>query len=528
MNLAPLASIVLLQADTAVQVEEELRWLHLPAAWIVVLIVVPLVVAYVTFFYRREVPIGRGAWRGWLAGLRCAVILLALAMLAEPVRRRTTYETRDSSLLVLVDDSLSMDIVDRYADREHAEKIAEFLDTSVEMVESTSRYDLVRRALSDDRIGLLRRLREKGKVVVDTFAASVEEKGRLTRLRDGEDDAANGNESGGGTGASSDILPPYAEVRNDTRVQETRIADSVRDGVAGVVGSGFGDREERVSGVLVISDGQENSGSASAVEIARRFGERGTPVHAIGIGNPDEAKDVRLTHLDMNEVVLVDDVVPIDATIIADGFEGERVAVRLEIDSRTEASEFVRLEGGGKAQVVRLQYRPRAPGEVTATVEVDRLGGEVFHDNNSLSKTIRVLDEKIRVLYLENLPRWEYRFLQHALIRDVTTETHVWLFSADPDFVQECSPSLQPLASFPRTREELFRYHVVILGDVDPADLGTDVCTLLKEFVDEGGGLVFLSGRHANPAKFVHTDLYPVLPSRCRRLPRSPRVTSAP
>jgi len=399
-----------------------------------------------------------------------------------------------------------MDIADRFSDREHVEKLADFLGTSVESVESTSRYDLVRRLFSDERIQLLEKLREKGKVVVSTFARNVEEKGEFPRRR-GKDDAPVD---------PSAVLPPYSEVRSQPRVQETRIAEAIRDGVARVVGTGFGDREERVSGVLIVSDGQENSGSASAIDVARRFGERRTPVHTLGVGNPDEPKDVRLTHLDVNEVVLVDDVVPIDATVIADGYEGERVAVRLLVDSRLEQTTEMRLGPDGKAEIARLQYRPRTAGEVTISVEVEGRGGEVFDDNASLSKTIRVLDEKIRVLYVENLPRWEYRFLEHALIRDVTTETHVWLFSADEDFVQECSPSLQPLTALPMTREELFRYHVIILGDVDPelfapGDWAT-FSSILKDFVDEGGGLVFLSGRHANPAKYVHTDLYAVLP----------------
>src|SRR5690606_4865738 len=147
-----------------------------PPAWVIVLVIVPLVVCFVTFFYRREMPIGRRAVVGWLAALRAGVIFLLLAMLAEPVKRRTTYEDRDSSLLVLIDDSLSMDIADRVSDREHVEKLADFLGTSVESVESTSRYDLVRRLFSDERIQLLEKLREKGKVVVSTFARNVEEK----------------------------------------------------------------------------------------------------------------------------------------------------------------------------------------------------------------------------------------------------------------------------------------------------------------------------------------------------------------
>ena len=112
----------------------------------------------------------------------------------------------------------------------------------------------------------------------------------------------------------------------------------------------------------------------------------------------------------------------------------------------------------------------------------------MYYDNNTISKTIRVLDEKIRLLYLEYLPRWEYRYLKNSLTRDETMETQCWLYSADPEFIQESSKSVPPLARPPRDRSELFGYHVVVLGDVPESELGPELTELLKDFVDEGRG----------------------------------------
>lgn len=490
-------------AEATTQIEERFRFLHLPPPWIIVLLVVPLVILFVGFFYRREQAPTRETWRWGPALIRVLVILAVLAMLGQPVQRKTIYKTHDSTHLVLVDDSLSMAIADRYADPEIAEKLAEFLSTSTEAVQSLKRYEIVQRLFRDEAIGFLDALRQKGKVVVATFAKTAQERGRLSRKRNG---------SGEEEPAGSELLPPYEKVQNDPRVHETRLAECLREAVSGVLGSGFGDDRETVSGVILISDFQENSGSASSIEVARRLGERGTPVYAIGIGNPDEPRDIRLVHLDVNEVVLKDDNVPFKVTLVADGFEGERVGVRLKIDSVVVSTEYVELLGGGEEQSVSLDYRPREPGDLNVTVEVDHRGGEVFRDNNSISKTVRVLDERIKLLYVEHLPRWEYRYLKNSLTRDVTMETQVWLFSADPGFEQESSFSVPPLRTFPRSRAELLRYHVIILGDVDPDDLGVETMTILKEFVLEGGGLILIAGRHANPSKYLHTDLYPLIP----------------
>ncbi len=538
-DAATLEVAVSLAQVVSSQVEESFRWLRLPPAWVVVLVILPLVVAFVVFFYRRENPaVGTGprgsdsaGWRWGLGILRVLVLLAVLAMLAQPVQRRTTYETRDSSLLVLLDDSLSMEIVDRYSRREIPEKLAELFGTTTEFIESTSRYDLIRRLLDDENLGFLKKLREKGKVIVSTFAKSVEEKGRLRRSRDDDGDGDEGRGARAAPDGSADaLLPPYDEVRNDSRVQETRIAEGLRDAVSSVIGSGFGADEEIVSGVVLVSDGQENSGSASAGEVARRLRGKGTHVYTVGIGNPDEPKDLRIVNVDVNEIVLVDDHVPFVVSVVAEGFDGERVPISifLKIESQTVKEKSISLDGDGTRQTVQLDYRPRKPGEFTATVEIDKLGGEVFYDNNSMSKTIRVLDEKIKVLYAENLPRYEYRYLKNSLIRDSTMESHVWLFSADPEFVQESSHSVPSLRSFPRKRAELFRYHVIILGDVDPDDLGEDVMGILKDFVFEGGGLVFISGRNANPSRYLHTDLFAALPVRVTEAERFGVVSQRP
>ena len=142
-------------AQAATQVEEVFRWERLPPAWIIALLILPLIALYAAFFYRREAISGGSEWRWGLGGVRFLVILSVLAMLARPLYRWTTYETHDSTILVMVDDSVSMDIVDRYADRDRLSQLSEFFGSSAESIESTTRYDLVRRLFADDSIGLL-------------------------------------------------------------------------------------------------------------------------------------------------------------------------------------------------------------------------------------------------------------------------------------------------------------------------------------------------------------------------------------
>ena len=142
-------------ADLVTETEETIRWLEMPDAWVVVLLILPLLVVFVGFFYKREKPVGNPRWRWALGALRLLVVALALLMLARPVRQKTTYERRDSTLVLLVDDSLSQDIKDKYSEREIPKSLAELFRTQADIVEGTTRYDLVRRLVRDEKLGFI-------------------------------------------------------------------------------------------------------------------------------------------------------------------------------------------------------------------------------------------------------------------------------------------------------------------------------------------------------------------------------------
>ena len=118
------------------------------------------------------------------------VLVLALLMLAQPVRQKKTYERRDSTLVLLVDDSLSQDIKDRYSEREIPNSLARLFNTQPDIVEGTTRYDLVRRLVRDEELGFIEKLRKKGKLAVYTFGSSVNSLSKFSKLVEGEETAA--------------------------------------------------------------------------------------------------------------------------------------------------------------------------------------------------------------------------------------------------------------------------------------------------------------------------------------------------
>ena len=511
--------LLLLTDDAEVR---EFGWLSPIPTWVWFLVIIPLVTLFAISIYKREIrsrdggtPLkGEASFRQslrqrvahrCLVGLRILVILTIIALLAQPIIRTTTYHSLDASIVVLVDDSLSMDIADKYSSREIVGGMADFFQTASETIESTKRYDLVGRLFRDTDIALVDRLRKKGKVAIYSFGATLDRLKQFPRAKP-EDPPT--------PAAELEVLPPYANIRGDGRVRETRIANALHDAVASERGVGLGSADQRVAGVVLFSDGQQTPGARAVAEVARRLGQQGIPVYAVGMGNPDDPKDIRIINLDVSDVVLAGDLVPFDVALVAEGFENQRVRVDLKFDGAIAATKYVTLKGNGTRQPERLEYRPPEPGDFVARVEVEPRGGELLVENNAASRPIKVLDKKIRVLYVEGPPRWEYRYLKNALVRDPTMQAQVYLASADPGFVQESSAGMPPLIEFPRTREELFSYHVVILGDVElERNFSQEQVALLKDFVYEaGGGVVFIAGENANPSRYLHSDLYHILP----------------
>ena len=87
---------------------------------------------------------------------------------------------------------------------------------------------------------------------------------------------------------------------------------------------------------------------------------------------------------------------------------------------------------------------------------------------------------------VEQSPRWEFRYLQAMLLRDRRIELDCFLVEGDPGIVRgEDSPCI---AQFPARSEELFKYDLVIFGDVDPRHMSAVNLENLNELVSRFGG----------------------------------------
>jgi hypothetical protein len=440
--------------------------LNMPPVWVLALVALPALVLFVRWLYLRE----RIEGNRWLpALLRGATLALLVLFLLHPVRLTQKMAVERPVAVVLVDDSASM--------REH--DMPE-LARKVGLPEGATRSEVTRAVLRQP----LAELEERYELLTFAFGDTLRAIGGLDDLI-----ASDGT---------------------------THLGDALAALVAET-------RGRELAQVLLVSDGRSNAGRDTQAALSALLA-RQLRVSAIGVGDPDVPPDLRISGVTVPEVALAGDTVTLEVSVGARGFSGQPVSLTI-IDRATRielARQDFRLADaeGATEQVVRIGFVPELEGDLDLAVTVEPLPSERDAANNTERRLVRVEPGRIKVLYVDGYPRYEYRFLKNSLLRFSNMEVQCLLLDASPDFIQESSQGVAALTRFPYDpsrpdKNLLLDYHVIIFGDVHPADLGDDSDLILgqvKEFVEAGGGFLMQAGPRDAPREYAGTPIADILP----------------
>lgn len=451
---------------------------------VLLLLTIAAAVYLVAVYWRDAAGISLGR-RTLLTGLRLAVVTLAglcLFQLTLSVGRIGL-----PVIAILIDNSASMGLDDRYAD----EKTTALADQLIRDagIPAKSRLGLAQAVLIGDDGRFLRQLLKNHTLRLYRFAEGV------VRL-----------ESRDFTGP--DDLPEMTRKIRELKADgnQTRPGPAVRKVLEDFRGN-------PPAAVVVFSDGISSTGDADRLSPAAEVAAADfVPLDTVGLGSEQPARDIQLYDVTAEDLAFVGDPYSVTGKIKADGFDGRSVPVKLsERDSgRVLAQTMVNLHGGNAPVPFELSYVPSVAGELDLTIEVPPLPEESNRENNRETRHLSVRKEKIRVLLADSSPRWEYRYLKTLLERDPTVSLKSVLQEADIEYAAEDKTAL---THFPLNRDELFGYDVLILGDLNPALLGTSTMELIRDFVRESGGGVFLiAGTNFNPLAYRGTPLEGLVP----------------
>jgi hypothetical protein len=271
-------------------------------------------------------------------------------------------------------------------------------------------------------------------------------------------------------------------------------------------------RTTPLGAVVLISDGSENSGQLDPAQVAEisRFG---VPVHVIGIGRQQMPEDVELESILLPTKTLPGSKLAARVAVRHDGAGIARIRVT-DGDKLLAAKEIV-LPAETTLTTQWLEFDMNDRGYRDLKFELIGADQEQERRNNIRTQLVNVASEVASVLYVEGEPRWEYKFIRRAVDADQSVRL-VSMLRTTPNglYRQGVEDGEELKDGFPTTRETLFKYDALIIGNVQAAYFSKVQQQLIQEFVNlRGGHALFLGGsKTLGEGGWANTALNEVLP----------------
>jgi uncharacterized membrane protein len=300
------------------------------------------------------------------------------------------------------------------------------------------------------------------------------------------------------------------------------------------------------------------------------------PVYPVVPPARGRVRDVGVRDVSISQTNFESAPVVLRADVAATGFSGEPIVAAITDEAgKVVERQQANSPGDGKTLSFRFQFRPERKGVNFYTVrafpaseDARTEGGTVASGSSeqTLANNSRlvVVDQgggPYRLLYVSGRPNWEFKFLRRALYDDEQVQLVGLLRIArrQPRFDFQSSArnrTISPLYNgfdhpdadtaeradesvlvrlntldevelrdgFPKTAEELYRYHAIIIDDLEAAFFTQDQLALLRNFVStRGGGLLMLGGPDSfADGKYDRTPVGELLPVYLNGSPAAP------
>lgn len=368
------------------------------------------------------------------------------------------------------------------------------------------------------------------------------------------------------SGNWQDKLAQTFQVRRysfDSRLQSTKdFSELTFEGRASAIGAavkaiGERFRGQPLAGVLLFTDGNATDLPDGKLDTTGL-----PPIYPVVMGSDDTINDVAIQKIAVSQTAFEDQPVTVQVEVLAGGYAGRMITAQL-LDQNGQIVQELQQRAIRATDTFRFQLKPAQRGVSIYQVRVaakEELGqfaqpetsAEATLANNTRLITVDRGQGPYRILYVSGRPNWEFKFLNRALAEDDQVELVSLIRIAKKEkgfghfeFRSRPGESVNPLfrgfdrtteategydepvlvrlntkdatelaGGFPKTAEELFAYHAVVLDDLEAEFFTRDQMSLLQKFVSErGGGLLMLGGAESfREGKYEHTAIGEMLP----------------
>ena len=361
----------------------------------------------------------------------------------------------------------------------------------------------------------------------------------------------------------------------DARLQATNdFHELAFDGRSTALGSALRTLTERfqgrpLAGVLLFTDGNATDLPGGVLPELKGL----PPIYPVVIGKREAVRDIAVQQVSVSQSAFEDAPVSIQADVAAAGYRGQPVGARLiDRTGKIVQEQTADARGDGETVAYRFQLKPEQAGLSFYQVRVGARSelapattagapppapgtAAPPTEEATLANNTRVIavdrgQGPFRILYVSGRPNWEFKFLNRAVQSDEQVQLVglIRVAKREPkfDFRGRAGETSNPLfrgfgsqgseevqaydqpvlvrlntrdeielrAGFPRTPEDLFGYHAVIVDDLEAEFFAPEQAMLLQKFVSErGGGFLMLGGMESfQEGNYLRTPIGDMLP----------------
>lgn len=194
------------------------------------------------------------------------------------------------------------------------------------------------------------------------------------------------------------------------------------------------------------------------------------------------------------------------------GTRGKPVTVQLFENGALHSEIPTQIPDEGGEREVTFELDHPKMGNFSYRIFAPPLPEEKHKDDNEQLLEVEVVDARNRLLYLEGIPRWEYKYLRRMLISE--RQISPIIFFTGPDGAPHGGTPVGNVTA-DMTPQQLAYFKIIMLGNIDAKELGPARAKNLVKFVEDGGSLILLGGAKGwSAGGLAETELSKILPVR--------------
>ncbi len=253
-------------------------------------------------------------------------------------------------------------------------------------------------------------------------------------------------------------------------------------------------RDENLRSVLLISDGQYNTGR-NPIHVAADYG---IPIHTLMVGDSLKQQDLMIARTVTNELAYVGQEIPVDVTLFLRGYQNETVTTRLYAQDSLVSTQTMNITEG--ESTTYLSLIPHREGFYQYTLTTSELENEATLANNRETITVRVLKRSQTICLIAAAPHPDLTAIRTILTQDSTRQVDSYVQMQPDRFYEGALPA------------SLDEYDAMILVGYPGNQADESSVRIVAEAAESGVPLLFMLTSQTDLGR-LNSEFLDVLPA---------------